>query len=98
MARQVLAVDDGRAAVNFEDTAALAAVCNPRARTTMMVLTEKAIADSDRAPADFTCRKTRDTTLGWDRAVAGTVTPATAAGRRTPTAAAERRTSPTGRR
>jgi hypothetical protein len=66
-ARQLLAVDDGRAAVNFEDAAALAAARNRRARTTIMVLAEKAFADSNRAPADFTNRKTRDPVLDWDR-------------------------------
>ena len=37
-ARQALAVEDGRAAVNFADAAALAAARNRMARTTVMVL------------------------------------------------------------
>jgi hypothetical protein len=46
-ARQVLVVDDGRAAVNFADTAVLAVALNRRARTTVMVLAEKAVANGN---------------------------------------------------
>jgi hypothetical protein len=59
-AGQVLAVDDGRAAVNFADTAALAAAHNRRARTTMMVIAEKAVANVNCTPAYFARGETRD--------------------------------------
>jgi hypothetical protein len=63
-ARQVLAVDDGRAAVNLIDTAALAAARNRRARTTVMVLAEKAVANGNCKPADFARGRTRYVIFG----------------------------------
>jgi hypothetical protein len=66
-ARYVLAIHDGRAALDLADAAAFPAARNRRARTTVMVLAEKAVANGNCTPADFARRKTRDPVLGWDR-------------------------------
>jgi hypothetical protein len=58
-ARQVLAVDDGWTALDLADAAAFPAARNRRARTTVMVLAEKAVANGNCTPADFARGETR---------------------------------------
>ena len=55
-ARDVLAIHDGRAALNRANAAGLAAARNGRTRPTLMISAEKALANSNRAAANFARR------------------------------------------
>ena len=55
-AGNMLAIHDGRAALNRANAAGLAAARNGRTRPTLMISAEKALANSNRAAANFARR------------------------------------------
>jgi hypothetical protein len=63
-ARNVLAVDDGRAALDLANAAGLAAARNRGTRATVMLSAQKTLADSNSASANFARRKSRDLIRG----------------------------------
>jgi hypothetical protein len=63
-AGDVLAVHDGRAALDGANAAGFAAARNCRTRPAVMIGAKKALAHSNRAAADFARRETRDVVGG----------------------------------
>jgi hypothetical protein len=63
-AQNVLAVDDGRTALDLANAAGLAAARSRETRATVMLSAQKTLTDSNRASANFARRKSRDRVRG----------------------------------